>query len=439
MAYEQVDAGTAGEAFGVGEQIRTMTGEPQTVRANGQRMETYGSLMGTVSAQLKMLGEAEMSQWAVSGEAVDKLRSAIGDSAQLLAVAGAIYWPVGAALRAYGEATEDHQNALNALAVSCKEAWEAKNAAVAAARGADEPDPAVEDYDDQNAAYNRLLSASQDAQSEWDAVAVQWNNRFVDWRDCYDEAVAALSEPRLDRIRNGEELPPVGDPALYPNGIPGPDDVHQGSIGDCYLLATLAGIANVDPDRIMDMITVNGDGSYTVHFADGDVVVTEDQVSDTDQALWVRIIEGAYANKIGYEDLDNGGWAREVMEDIYGEDADIKDHDGGMWDWLTGGNDVADSYDDIDAALDDGRPVVASAQNGQLGFEDGGHALTVLDTYEVDGEQMVVLRNPWGSNNGHEDEIRAAGGELTTPPDGTFTMSMEEFTKSFNVVEVGRR
>ncbi|UJP09898.1 C2 family cysteine protease [Microbacterium sp. KUDC0406] len=439
MAYEQVDAGTAGEAFGVGEQIRTMTGEPQTVHSNAQRMETYGSLMGTLSAQLKMLGEAEMSQWAVSGEAVDKLRSAIGDSAQLLAVAGAIYWPVGAALCAYGQATDGHQDELNALAVSCKEAWQAKKAAVAAAKGADEPDPAADDYDEQNTAYKRLLSAAQDAQSEWDALAIQWNNRFVDWRDEYDAAVASLTDPRLDRIRNGEELPPVGDPALYPNGIPSPEDVHQGGIGDCYLLATLAGIANVDPDKIMEMITVNGDGSYTVHFADGDVTVTADQVSDTDQALWVRIFEGAYEQKIGYEDLNDGGWARDVMEDIYGEDADVKDHDGGFWDWLTGGNDVADSFEDIDEALDDGRPVVASAQNGQLGFDGGGHALTVLDAYEVDGQQMVVIRNPWGSNNGHEDAIRAAGGELTTPPDGTFTMSMDEFTKSFNVVEVGNK
>lgn len=438
MAYEQVAAGTAGTAYGVGEEIRTMTGEPATVHSSGAKMAEYGTMMGTVSLQLQTLGEADLAQWAVSGEAVDKLRSSIGESAQQLAVAGAIYWPVGDALQTYGGAADGQQDQLNALAVVCKQAWTDYNAAVATYKGSTDPVPGDDDYDEQVRQRQNQATAVEDAHSDWSSQSTKWNNLFVDWRTGYEHAVAALTDPDLQDVRSGDRLPPIGPPALFPSGMPSPDDVHQGQYNDCYLLATLAGIANGDPHKIMDMITANPDGTYTVHFADGDVVVSQDEVSDTDQALWARVIEGAYRKRIGFDDFNDGGWSRDVMKDIYGTGADVKDQDHGFWDFLTGGNDIADSYDDIEHALDGGKPVVADAQNGQLGFEGGGHALTVLDVYEENGKKMVVIRNPWGTNNGHEDAIRAAGGVLTQPADGTFTMSMDDFSKSFNVVEVGK-
>ncbi|MNI98665.1 hypothetical protein D3C73_1575550 [compost metagenome] len=59
--------------------------------------------------------------------------------------------------------------------------------------------------------------------------------------------------------------------------------------------------------------------------------------------------------------------------------------------------------------------------------------------YEVDGTQYVVIRNPWGHNAGHESAITDAGGVLNNPDDGSFTMSMEDFAKSFSDVAIANR
>jgi hypothetical protein len=53
-------------------------------------------------------------------------------------------------------------------------------------------------------------------------------------------------------------------------GSSGPQfyDVHQGSLGDCYLMSSLAEVADKNPQAIRDMFIDNGDGSYTVRFFD---------------------------------------------------------------------------------------------------------------------------------------------------------------------------
>ncbi|WP_341977104.1 C2 family cysteine protease [Microbacterium sp. LWO13-1.2] len=433
-----VEPGTAGEAAGTGEQIRSMKGEPDTVSSSGRKMADHGNVMTQLATHLRTIRDSEMSDWRITGKAAEKLRSSIGDAAERIAVAGAIYGPIGNALHTYGSDTVGCQEGLNALAVQCQERWTTlKDLRSEYAEGEIliEGDP---DYDDQVEKRQQLEADIWDAQAAWDEVAAKWNNMFVDWRSVYDQAVSCLSDPDLEAIRSGEKLP--GASGLYPNGDPDPEDVHQGGAGDCYLLSVLAGLADGDPQKIKDMITVNPDGTYTVHFADGDITVSSDQLLDNDQADWVRVIEAAYVVHEGsYDEFNNGGWPHDVMEDIFGHGADKKDDDSGFWDFATGGNDIEDSYDAVQDALDGGRPVVATASNGQLGFEGGGHALTVTKTYEVDGEQYVVIRNPWGHNNNHQSQITDAGGVLNNPDDGYFTMTMEEFANSFSDVAIANR
>ena len=47
---------------------------------------------------------------------------------------------------------------------------------------------------------------------------------------------------------------------------PVPADVAQGNLGDCYFLATLASLAQNQPDKIKGMIRDNGDGTFSVRF-----------------------------------------------------------------------------------------------------------------------------------------------------------------------------
>ena len=43
-------------------------------------------------------------------------------------------------------------------------------------------------------------------------------------------------------------------------------DIHQGYTGDCYLLASMGAIAEIEPEIISDLFTDNGNGTYGVRF-----------------------------------------------------------------------------------------------------------------------------------------------------------------------------
>ena len=435
-AAENIAAGSAGQAPGSGESIRSMVGEPETVQNIGDSMIDYGERMVQLATNLRRIRDSDLSQWVFRGEAADSLRESIGDSADKVALAGALYRPVGVALKDYGTQTAASQESLDSGAVSCRDAWEDYQKLDGELGAA-----ALPDADDEKAAEERFdLDADvHDAHATWMTAASLWDNDFLAWRDgVYEPALAALGDPDLDDVRDGE-LPDTSNPDIYPHGDPVLEDVDQGGYNDCYLLSVLAGMAEGDPQRVKDMITANPDGTFTVHFADGDITVGPEDLLDGDQAEWVRIIEAAYLEHEGsMEEFDNGGSMSEVMEDIFGRGTDNLDNEPGFWDWLVGGNDIADGQDDIMEAIDDGLPVVVSAHNGQLGFgEDGslGHALTVTDiTEDENGEVIVTVRNPWGHNSGHQDQIEAAGGELG--PNGTFTMSWDDFASSFTQVVI---
>ncbi len=432
----KVEPGTAGVALGTGQQIRSMVGEPGVVHKAGQKMADYGHLMAQVGGQLLAIQEAEMAQWRFAGEAADTLRANVSDVAQMLAIASALYAPIGQALSGYGSGTSADQTELDKLAHICQEQWTAHEQLVAAYKALPAPSPGEPDYEQKQQERTDAENAAMDAGSSWSRSSAQWNNAYVEWFGRYTAAVASLSDPQLESIRKGE-LPPVAALTLFPNGEPEPTDVDQGGAGDCYLLSVLAGIAKGDPDRIKDLITANPDGTYTVHFKDGDITVRGDQLPDDGQADWVRVIEGAYQVHEGsFEEFDNGGDPAAVMKAIYGGDVDYKDNKGGLFDWLTGGNDIDDSGGQIKDALSHGRPVVAIASDGALGFEGGGHALTVTRAYDKDGVAMVQVRNPWGSNSQHEGAIRDAGGTLRDPDDGYFTMTFADFAKAFTAVEI---
>jgi calpain family cysteine protease len=248
-------------------------------------------------------------------------------------------------------------------------------------------------------------------------------------------AFAGLSEEDMNPAgppgdHNNEDR--SGDP-LYPNGEPCLEDIHQGDFGDCWLLAALGSTAMTNPQKIKDLITDNGDGTYTVHFQDGDVTVNDDALLDqgpSDQGKWVAIIETAYAEHEGgdYDEID-GGDANDAFEDLFGADTDSYDPDSGFEFLGIGDNkSPGDSYDSMREALDDGRAVTASV-NGRIGI-DGGHALMVTNVYERDGVQYVELMNPWASNDADIiNGVKEAGGEAY--PDGRIVMNIDDFSEEF--------
>jgi WXG100 family type VII secretion target len=271
-----------------------------------------------------------------------------------------------------------------------------------------------------------------------------------------EDAAPDLSEaipptnPKIDGVTgmDGVTYGPVqGQPTI--DGVH-PDDVEQGQLGDCYLLASLASIANQNPDMIEKMIRDNGDGSYTVTFyekgwfgsikpvevtVDGQFPLRDGRpvfagVGDKDgdhHELWTMIVEKAYAQwKGGYSSIE-GGWPHHAMEHLTGipsqdfaptrvsiEQLSNFHHQGYAislstnqdWKLTIAGRTLWD-FDDI--------------TDGPL-FQKGGGQLVPSHAYYVTGVDAengtVTIRNPWGWYHGE------------------ITLTTEEFQQAFSTVSV---
>jgi hypothetical protein len=213
-----------------------------------------------------------------------------------------------------------------------------------------------------------------------------------------------------------------------------PNDVAQGAIGDCYLMAGLMAAAHQNPALLQNLIRDNGDGTYTVTlyeqrmwagiFPTGEyeaveVTVTADfpvgevtrdgvtyQVTPHanygDEAggqteVWAALIEKAYAERHGGYGEIVGGWPSDAMTALTG-----------MPSTTHGASSL--SLEALGEMMDNGYMMsISTRQDGFLGWGFGGasefyveqgfvgsHAYTIT---AVDVEAgTVTLQNPWGWN-----------------------------------------
>ena len=149
-------------------------------------------------------------------------------------------------------------------------------------------------------------------------------------------ATGNSSTPEVKPVtsRTGAILQPAYEAVngpLFPED-PCADHVHQGALGDCFLLATAAAIAEKDPDLIREMMSDNGGTvSVRLYTDQGAEYVTVDKsipmvtVNDPESglpvqrppyvrgALWVQMLEKAHAAKKGrYADLEGGTGAMAI-------------------------------------------------------------------------------------------------------------------------------
>src|SRR5262249_52566344 len=108
------------------------------------------------------------------------------------------------------------------------------------------------------------------------------------------------------------------DPAFIKG--PTPQGISQGSIGDCYLMSSMAAVSLKNPKVLKKMIKDNGDGTFTVTLrgpdgspnpiivsnefptTKGDLAFAQSAESNDNndkQAMWPAIIEKAYAQQNG--------------------------------------------------------------------------------------------------------------------------------------------
>lgn len=196
------------------------------------------------------------------------------------------------------------------------------------------------------------------------------------------------------------------------------NDVRQGYIGDCYFLAALSGIANVDPSAIRNAIVDLGDGTYAVRYMrsgeyqylriDGDLPERYGSLiyarMNSDKELWVGLMEKAYAHF--RRDSDSylsisGGWMSEVYYAILGQSGDF--------DWISGAT-ANTAYNMIAGALNNGEVVTLGSKSTAASPIVTNHAYTVHSAWtDNSGNKWVRVYNPWGYDGRGSDSNTSDG------------------------------
>lgn len=231
------------------------------------------------------------------------------------------------------------------------------------------------------------------------------------------------AEPKfdIDAAKGATYQAAPGKPFIAGNGDGRdihPSDISQGQIGDCYLMSSLAAVANGNPDIIKNNIKDNGDGTYTVTFYERGIFGTSKvdvkvkgefpnkdgrwvfaQPGDTNNGqleLWPMIYEKAYAKYKGgdYKKIGKGGRPEDAMTAITGQPGDWHRTRGVIWDM---------SFSDFAGYFDKNLVVANTRGDGDKGkqvFKDG--TLVTNHAYWVEKidktNQTVTVRNPWGWN-----------------------------------------
>lgn len=243
-------------------------------------------------------------------------------------------------------------------------------------------------------------------------------------------------------------------------------DINQGRIGDCYFLSSMAAVANSHPELIQKAITQNGDGTYTVKFHQppviGDLLRStgwggvgaggpverflqklgvkptqtaevkidgklpldggvDPYVHNDQNELWPMLMEKAFAKQFGgYTAIGSGGEAGSALMALTGAPLDHVAPHGTSTDALWAKLSAASAAKDPMVATTGG-----SAPNPDIVTR---HCYSVFGTEEKDGQRYVVLRNPWGNHEPGNDGT----------DDGVFRMTVEDFQKNFNALDIAK-
>jgi hypothetical protein len=223
-------------------------------------------------------------------------------------------------------------------------------------------------------------------------------------------------------------------------------DLQQGANGDCYFLAALTSLAQRHPQKIVDMIKDNNNGTYTVKFAGKAVTISSP--TDTELGMyarggsWVPIIEKAYAhyrndrNLLAMNDpYDSSNGTLMIGRSITELTGSKNDTDflhfktTHIFDYKSEGT----TKEKLIEAFKNNKLVVASINPDLLKRPDdlklpASHVYTVVDFDPL--KNTVTVRNPWGSTEPYDKNGRALDGN----DDGIFTLSFDKFFDYFSSI-----
>ncbi|MCR5251293.1 MAG: hypothetical protein K6E50_11865 [Lachnospiraceae bacterium] len=237
------------------------------------------------------------------------------------------------------------------------------------------------------------------------------------------------------------------------------NDLRQGKVSNCYMLAATTSLIQHDPQAIKRLIRDNGDGTATVRLYRGPgqpVFIRVDKKVPrlrtggailTSGALWMQLIEmaaahvGMFRNKeAGVSSLWYGTgaeWygmltglsAQEDMESLYSSEsgeADQKQKDA--------------IFERMRKAADEKAVIHMGTKQSTSTGMNSGHAYTVLGVKEAGEKRYVTLRNPYANMSyGHNEsgEETMSSSYLSSVADetcGQFDIPFEEFLQNAELI-----
>jgi hypothetical protein len=234
------------------------------------------------------------------------------------------------------------------------------------------------------------------------------------------------------------------DGQLFVNGV-SPTDPQQGQVGDCYLVASAASIAQMRPQALERMIKQNADGTFTVTFKRFDAGARAlrgrrghrhnslpqpvgpgllRRLHPARGAVVQRAGEGLRPWKGGYDAI-RSGYPYEIFEACLGKAGKHLDPRFDSADKVFKAVKAATDKEAADGGLDG--PDSTEKPFAGTGLV-GDHAYTLMGAEEKDGQRFVTLRNPWActepSGDGRDD--------------GVFTIPLETFVKYYDGVGIAQ-
>ncbi len=250
-----------------------------------------------------------------------------------------------------------------------------------------------------------MLGANGGANQLWEYLGsgTSWTNLITD----------PASDLAYDPAPNGVQLFNSGGPSYL--------DVEQGAIEDCWLLASLAEVADRDPLVIQNMFVSDGttvvNGStvelYSVQLFSNTGIAFDVEV-DTElpyagdyfdhlendmgtQALWVALAEKAYAeaNTLGLVTVTTGGGGQDSYDCMNNGDPTWALHA------ITGKTATDSSLNPTTIASDwdAGCLIVLCTPNSPVSSDIVGNHCYAVVGYNASSSQPFEIFNPWGTNS----------------------------------------
>ena len=244
---------------------------------------------------------------------------------------------------------------------------------------------------------------------------------------------------------------------LFLPGEPNIEEIHQGPVGDCYLMSPIAALVNSNPQAIRSMIHPSGDGGYDVAFGNGTTIhvspLTEADMAvpglrkSSGHGIWLSVLQKAYSQI-------KGAQARAKHGSTYTDDMTEGEILGGgssaaIINLLTGhqprnlitrpqaGENAMQATARVSAMLtrlsDAKKVMTTSAGQGEVkpaNLPHGGHVQAVLGYDPV--KRIVHVFNPWGNNLTPDGPPGLVNGYVIR--DGHYDVPVDEFVRIFGAV-----